>query len=152
MSYKSEKADKKFELIPDGKYRAKIERIEERANFDGSATIMEIRWRLSGNTNRIYFDKINKDKNFPNDYNHWKVSTILYACKCPDENTTEDVIKALENKEALLTIGHQHYDKTGKDYNRVDSYDRLDEGTAVGEPVEVKSAKTEDVSQKDLPF
>jgi len=174
--YKSEKTKDEFELIPDGVYEAVASDVKERPSFDGTSVQLEIVWRLVSN-NRVFFDHINKDKQFPTDYSHWKISNILFACGCPDANTTDDLIKSLKGKKAKITISSQFYDKTGKTYNRITDYSPLDkpveakeddkgktipqakskpvEAVPVGEPKEVKGKDDDgaiDVSTDDLPF
>jgi len=140
--YKSEKAKKEFELIPDGTYLGIVESIEEKPNMSGDAKILEIKWRLPS-INRIFFDHINKDKNFPNDYNHWKVGNILFGCNCPDVDGTSELIKALKGKKSNLTIGHQFFDKTQKDYNQINDYSKVTDD---------KASTEEEIDDKDLPF
>jgi hypothetical protein len=173
--YKSEKTKDEFELIPDGVYEAVASDVKERPSFDGTSVQLEIVWRLVSN-NRVFFDHINKDKQFPTDYSHWKVSNILFACGCPDANSTDDLIKSLKGKKAKITMTSQFYDKTGKTYNRITDYSPLEkpvkanesesnkdmpttdsksgEFVPVGEPKEVKGKDDGaiDVSSDDLPF
>lgn len=125
MSYTSKKQENDFDLIPDGVYVAVAEKVEEKDNFDGSEKILQIQWRLTNN--RIMFDKIHKDKKFPDDYNHYKVSNILSAVKGGDCDTTDELIKEIQGKKATLTISISTYN--GKQFNRVDVYDVVaDEG------------------------
>lgn len=153
--YKSEKTKDEFELIPDGVYEATAYDVKERPSYDGKSVQLEIAWRLSNN--RVFFDHINKDKQFPTDYSHWKVSNILFACGCPDANSTDDLIKSLKGKTAKVTISSQFYDKTGKTYNRITDYSPIPaptgEAVPVGKPKEVKGSNDAiDVSDTDLPF
>ena len=145
--YKSEKTDDDFDLIPDGVYEATAEEVNEKPSYDGKSTQLEIKWRLSSN-NRILFDHIGKDRKFPNDYSHWKISNILFACRCPDANTTDDLIRLLLGKKAMLTVSSEYYDKTGKTYNRIKEYSQATD-SPVGDSNE---ANGKEIDTSDLPF
>jgi len=150
--YKSEKTNEIYELIPDGVYEAEVESVTEKPTFDKTSELLEIRWRIPS-INRVYFDNVNKDKKVPTDYNHWKISNILYATNCPDCSTTADIIKNLKGKKARITIISQLYDKTQKTYNHINDYDKIP--TPAPAPASAPTTDTTgaiDVSTDNLPF
>lgn len=135
MAYTSEKKEfNENSLFEDGLYNATIEKVEEKDNFDKTSKQLNIWWRLKNN--QIYFDKVNKDKNYPQDYNHTKIGNILYGCSLGDVENTEQLIKKLVGASCTLKISKKYNDKYQKEYNQVDEY--------------IKSASL--VDDKDLPF
>lgn len=135
MAYTSEKKEfNENSLFEDGLYKATIEKVEEKDNFDKTSKQLNIWWRLENN--QIYFDKVNKDKNNPQDYNHTKIGNILYGCSLGDVENTEQLIKKLVGASCTLKISKKYSDKYQKEYNQVDEY--------------IKSASL--VTDDDLPF
>lgn len=134
MAYTSEKKEFSNELFEDGLYNATIEKVEEKDNFDKTSKQLNIWWRLENN--QIYFDKVNKDKTYPQDYNHTKVGNILYGCSLGDAENTEQLIEKLVGASCTLKISKKYSDKYQKEYNQVDEY--------------IKSTSL--VDDEDLPF
>lgn len=120
MAYTSEKKEFSNELFEDGLYNATIEKVEEKDNFDKTSKQLNIWWRLENN--QIYFDKVNKDKTYPQDYNHIKIGNILYGCSLGDAENTEQLIEKLVGASCTLKISKKYSDKYQKEYNQVDEY------------------------------
>ena len=136
MAYTSEKKDlNSFGLIEPGLYDAKIEKVEERDNFNKTDKQLNIWWRLSNN--QIYFDKVNKDKSNPNDYNHTIIGNILYACSLGDAENTNVLKEKLVGASCVLKINKKYFDKLQKEKNVIDEY---------------LKANNMDIDEKDLPF
>ena len=143
MAYKA--ADGESSLIDDGTYKATVETVEEKDNFDKSAKRLVIMWDLSNG--RKFFDGISKDKDGSGDYNHYRIGLILYALRVDEVSTTQDLLTKLIGKSCKMTITHQYSDKKGGDYNSVKSYD-------IDLESEVKSSsdKKPDIDTGDMPF
>ena len=136
MAYTSEKKDlNSFGLIEPGLYDAKIEKVEERDNFNKTDKQLNIWWRLSNN--QIYFDKVNKDKSNPNEYNHTIIGNILYACSLGDAENTNVLKEKLVGASCVLKINKKYYDKLQKEKNVIDEY---------------LKANNMDIDEEDLPF
>ena len=136
MAYTSEKKDlNSFGLIEPGLYDAKIEKVEERDNFNKTDKQLNIWWRLSNN--QIYFDKVNKDKSNPNDYNHTIIGNILYACSLGDAENTNVLKEKLVGASCVLKINKKYFDKLQKEKNVIDEY---------------LKANNMDIDERDLPF
>ena len=136
MAYTSEKKDlNSFGLIEPGLYDAKIEKVEEKDNFNKTDKQLNIWWRLSNN--QIYFDKVNKDKSNPNDYNHTIIGNILYACSLGDAENTNVLKEKLVGASCVLKINKKYFDKLQKEKNVIDEY---------------LKANNMDIDEKDLPF
>ena len=136
MAYTSEKKDlNSFGLIEPGLYDAKIEKVEEKDNFNKTDKQLNIWWRLSNN--QIYFDKVNKDKSNPNDYNHTIIGNILYACSLGDAENTNVLKEKLVGASCVLKINKKYFDKLQKEKNVIDEY---------------LKANNMDIDEKNLPF
>jgi hypothetical protein len=136
--------DSSSELIDDGTYKATVESVEERPNYDHSDNQLVITWSLSNG--RKFFDRVSKDKDKSGDYNHYKIGLILYALRMEEVDSTDDLIKKLIGLSCKMTITHLFSAQKNGDYNSVKSYDiDLEEEVNADKPAE--PAKKEEPKQ-----
>ena len=126
-------------LVDSGDYEAEIINADVRSTATGKQ-YLNLAFKLKHETNLTVYDKIWRDYNFPNDFNHKRVAQLLTALKIDDELADDfALIQAIKNKKLVVSVVKEYNDKMQKELNNVTKYSETQQ-------VEVQ------VDEEDLPF
>ena len=126
-------------LVDSGDYEAEIINADVRSTSNGKQ-YLNLAFKLKHETNLTVYDKIWRDYNFPNDFNHKRVAQLLTALKINDELADDfALIQAIKNKKLVVSVVKEYNDKMQKELNNVTKYSETQQ-------VEVQ------VDEEDLPF
>lgn len=126
-------------LVDSGDYEAEIINADVRSTSNGKQ-YLNLAFKLKHETNLTVYDKIWRDYNFPNDFNHKRVAQLLTALKIEDELADDfALIQAIKNKKLVVSVVKEYNDKIQKELNNVTKYSETQQ-------VEVQ------VDEEDLPF
>ena len=126
-------------LVDSGDYEAEIINADVRSTATGKQ-YLNLAFKLKHETNLTVYDKIWRDYNFPNDFNHKRVAQLLTALKINDELADDfALIQAIKNKKLVVSVVKEYNDKMQKELNNVTKYSETQQ-------VEVQ------VDEEDLPF
>ena len=112
-------------LVESGDYNAEIINADVRSTTNGKQ-YLNIAFRLEHESNLAVYDKVWRDFNFPNEFNHKKIAELLTALNIDDELADDfALIQAIKGKKLSVSVVKEFNDKLQKEVNNITKYQQL---------------------------